>query len=222
MSYPNIIENIISLEDEIQYIKSSYLPLSGGLITGPLSFSVGGNNNTIRVDSNESNLNLYGGTDYDTGSWLYLSGNNADNTWIESGSFVLRASNSNEDYSEIEGRKNRQFHFRNFDIHFDDGMNGILLEQENKSRITIGSIYDENGDLKDHMSRLIVTSPNDAEIPNRIYLRAGNGETQRELVIDANVDEYPIVFNSNITGDIGGGQLPIVCLLYTSPSPRDS
>lgn len=94
MSYPRIIDK---LDTKITY--------SNALILGDLKFNTSNNElqNTIKNVKDTIQFNICGGTAYNKGAWIALEG--CDNTSgnFPSGSFNIRATNSNGNYSEFRG-----------------------------------------------------------------------------------------------------------------------
>ena len=203
MSYPNIT-------NEINTIKSTYLPKSGGEFTGTLSFS-NKFQSIIRTSDNTFALNLYGGENYNTGAWLRLSGNETEETYPSSGSFLLRSSKNSSEYGEIYGDyvNTGLLNITNFNIRMNE-VHGLLLEPNNTTRLRIGENYDDNGVFKDKLSTIIICNSKDTKLTNKIFIRSGNGETQRDFTFSCNSSDYPLTYSSNMPTDtFGGGQVEI-------------
>lgn len=195
----------------IQDIETTYLSKSGGEITGTLSFS-NNSQSVIRTTSDTYKLDLYGGTSYDNGGWLYLSGKESSSEFIPNGSFLLRSSKSSSEYGEICGDYVNKglLDINNLNIRINYGNHGVLLEPNNKERLRIGENYDSSGIFQDKFSNVIICSSKDTELTNRIYIRSGNGETQRDFAFSCNSADYPLTYSSNMPTDtFGGGQVEI-------------
>jgi hypothetical protein len=186
----------------IQDIETTYLPKNGGEITGTLSFS-NNSQSVIRTTSDAYKLDLYGGTAYDSGGWLYLSGNESNATYIPKGSFLLRSSKNSSEYGEICGDYVNKgvLDICNFSVRINYGEQGFLIEPTNSTRLRFGNNYDEFGQFKDRLSTIIICSSKDTSIANRIYIRSGDGETSRDVVYSCNPNDYPITYSSNMSTD---------------------